>query len=65
MDSTDKAILDLKGRMRKVRTHIDKMETQESEAVAKCKELMAAGNKQRAIIFLKKKKLCAKEVEKA
>ena len=55
----------MKGRMRKVRTYITKLEKQEEEAIAKCKELMKAGNKNRALVYLKKKKFTAKEVEKA
>ena len=45
VDDTDKAILDLKGRMRKVKTWIDKLENQEKEATDKCKELVQAGQK--------------------
>ena len=51
--------------MRKVRTYITKLETAEAEAVAKCKEFMTAGNKNRALVYLKKKKFQAKEIEKA
>ena len=65
MDETDKAILDLKGRIRKVKTYLTKLQKQEDEAVAKCKELVKEGKKDRALIHLKKKKFVGKEIEKA
>ena len=65
VNETDQAILDVKARQRKIKTYMKKMETQEQQATEKIKELLKAGQKQRAMIHLKQKKFIAKEVEKA
>ena len=61
----DKAILDLKSRIRKIKTYREKLENQEKEAMEKAKDLVKAGEKNRALIHLKKKKFLGKEMEKA
>ena len=65
MTDTDQAILDVKARMRKIRTYTEKLEQQDRDAMAKIKELLKNGEKKRAIIHLKQKKFIEKEVEKA
>ena len=65
VNDTDKAIVDVKARQRKIKTYMKKMETQEQQATDKIKELLKAGQKQRAMIHLKQKKFITKEVEKA
>ena len=41
--NNDQAILDVKARLRKVRTYMEKMEQQDKDATTKIKELMKAG----------------------
>lgn len=65
VDDTDKAILDVKSRQRKIRTYQDKLKIQDQELTNKIKEQLKAGQKQRAVIILKQKKYVEKEVEKA
>ena len=43
LTDNDKTILDIKGRMRKIKTYDKKLEKQAEDAVAKIKELIAAG----------------------
>ena len=47
------AIVDIKARMRKLRTYEEKLAEQDRAATAKIKELIKAGQKERAIIHLK------------
>ena len=56
--------MELKSRIRKVNTYITKLETQEKECIEVAKELMRNGNKERALIQMKKKKFIQKEVTK-
>lgn len=65
VNETDKAILDVKARQRKIRTYQDKLSLQEKDTIAKIKDLVKAGQKNRAIIILKQKKYLEKEIEKA
>ena len=60
----DQAILDIKARQRKLRDYEKKLEQQDKEATDKIKELIKEGQKQRAIIHLKKKKFTEAEVAK-
>jgi len=43
VDDTDKAILDVKARQRKIRTYQEKMRLQDEELTAKIKEQLKAG----------------------
>ena len=60
----DQAILDIKARQRKLRDYEKKLEQQDKEATDKIKELIKEGQKNRAIIHLKKKKFVEAEVTK-
>ena len=60
----DQAILDIKARQRKLRDYEKKLAQQDKEATDKIKELLKDGQKQRAIIHLKKKKFTEAEVAK-
>ena len=60
----DRAIIDIKARMRKLRTYEEKLAEQDKAATAKIKELIKAGQKERAIIHLKQKKFVEAEVNK-
>ena len=60
----DQAILDIKARQRKLRDYEKKLEQQDKEATDKIKELIKEGQKNRAIIHLKKKKFTEAEVAK-
>lgn len=51
--------------MRKIRTYTDKLTLQEKEVTETIKKFLAEGNKNRALIHLKKKKFVGKEIEKA
>ena len=64
ISDNDKAILDVKGRMRTLRTYEQKLVQQDKEATDKIKELIKAGQKERAIIHLKKKKFAEAETRK-
>ena len=64
ISENDKAILDIKARMRKLKTYEKKLEEQDKTATEKIKELIKAGQKQRAIIHLKSKKFIEAEVTK-
>ena len=48
-----------------MKTYIAKLEAQEKECVDQAKEYMKSGNKERALIHMKKKKFIGKELEKA
>ena len=61
---TDKAIIDVKARKRKIKTYMEKLENQDKMALEKIKELMKNGQKPRALIYLKQKKFTEKEIEK-
>ena len=61
----DQAILDIKGRQRKLKSYEKKLEQQEKEALDKIKELLKEGKKERAIIHLKKKKFAEAEMAKS
>lgn len=65
VDETDKAILDVKGRQRKIKTYQTKLTNQEADLTAKIKTLLKEGQKQRALIILKQKKYLSKEIDKA
>ena len=65
VNETDKALLDLKGRIRKVKTYVLKLEKQEEDVITLCKKLILEGKKDRALIQLKKKKFTVAEREKA
>ena len=60
----DKAIIDIKGRMRKLKTYEKKLAQQDQEATDKIKELLKAGQKERALVHLRKKKFIEAEVNK-
>ena len=60
----DKAIIDIKARMRKLKEYEKKLAEQDRVATEKIKELIKAGQKPRAIIHLKKKKFVEAEVTK-
>ena len=49
----DQAILDVKARMRKIKTYVEKLELQEKETTDKIKQLIKDGQKQRACLYLK------------
>jgi DNA-binding protein H-NS len=53
VNDTDKAILDIKARQRKIRTYQEKLQQQEVDCTTKIKDLMKAGQKQRALLILK------------
>lgn len=65
VNEQDKAILDVKARMRKLKTYSDKLGVQIEEQKAKISEYLKEKNKQRALIALKHKKFLEKEIEKA
>ena len=57
----DKVIMDIKAKMRKLRTYEEKLKQQDADATDKIKELLKAGQKQAAIVHLKKKKFVEAE----
>lgn len=50
VNQNDKAILDLKSRMRQIRTYQEKMTLEEQQVTERAKELARAGSKERALI---------------
>ena len=62
---TDKAVLDVKARMRKVKTYIDKLNIQLDQQDVKIKDLIKSKSKERALVALKHKKFIDKELDKA
>ena len=64
MSENDKVIIDIKAKMRKLRTYEQKLNQQDADATAKCKELLKAGQRDRAMLALKKKKFVEAEVTK-
>ena len=64
VSENDKTILDIKARMRKLRTYEEKLNQQSREATEKIKELIKSGQKERAIIHLKRKKFTEAEITK-
>ena len=62
---TDRAILDVKARMKKIKVYIDKLNLQVKEQDKKVKDLIKAKSKDRALIALKHKKFLEKELDKA
>ena len=65
INDTDKAILDVKQRMRAIKTYIEKINVQIEQQNAKIKDYLRDNAKQRALIALKHKKFLEKEMDKA
>ncbi|CDW81348.1 charged multivesicular body protein 6 [Stylonychia lemnae] len=65
VNEQDKAILDIKARMKKLKTYTDKLELQVGQQKEKIQEFLKEKNKQRALIALKHKKFLDKQVEKS
>ena len=61
----DKAILDVKARMRKIKVYVDKINIQIEQQAEKIKDLIKNKSKERALIALKHKKFLEKELDKA
>ena len=50
VNDQDRAILDLKARMRNIRKYQDKLSSQEESVLVKIKQLMTDGQKKRAML---------------
>lgn len=61
----DKAILDVKGRLKQIKIYKDKIDIQLKQQDERIRELLRNKQKQRAVIALKHKKFLEKEGEKA
>ena len=65
VNETDKAILDVKARLRKLKTYIDKLQLDTEKQQTKIQEHLKEKNKQRALLALKQRKFIEKELDKA
>eukprot|EP00347_Sterkiella_histriomuscorum_P011315 403372921 len=65
VNDTDKAILDIKARLRKLKTYIDKLNIDIDTQDQKIKEHLTQKSKQRALIALKHKKFLEQQHEKS
>src|SRR4051794_8559820 len=65
INEQDKAILDIKTRLRKLKTYVDKLRLQSQDYENKAKTYLKEKNKGRALLALKQKKFFDKELSKA
>ena len=65
MNDQDKAILEVKGRLRKLKTYTDKLQLDIDKQKTRIQEFLKEKNKQRALIALKHRKFIEKELDKA
>ncbi|CDW79385.1 charged multivesicular body protein 6 [Stylonychia lemnae] len=65
VNETDKAILDIKARMKKLKVYTDKIKIQVDQQKEKIQEHLREKNKQRALIALKHKKFLDQQYDKS
>ena len=65
VNDQDKAILDVKTRLKKLKTYVDKLNLDINKQQEKIQQYLKDKNKQRALIALKHKKFIEKELDKA
>ena len=65
VNEQDKAVLEVKARLRKLKTYSDKLKIDVDKQNAKIQEHLREKNKQRALIALKHRKFMEKELDKA